>query len=113
MTRFRVTTRIVAITAVLVSGLALATAASAVTAPFISVQPLQPASPPANVGLLSVSIASDMPITSLSVDLVAAGGGTSALTLPMSDFTVPAGNGDGNAHTWTLIHPITETQLNL
>jgi len=113
MTRFRVTTRIVAMTAVLVSGLALATAASAVTAPFISVQPLQPASPPANVGLLSVSIASDMPITSLSVDLVAAGGGTPALTLPMSDFTVPAGNGDGNPHTWTLSHPITETQLNL
>ncbi len=86
-----------------------AVAASSAAPGFINVQPSQSLSPGTNVGLLSVSIASSTPITSLTVSLFASG--TDALDLPMSDFTVPAGNGDGNFETWTLTNPITTSQL--
>jgi hypothetical protein len=70
-------------------------------------------SPTSNVGLLSIILASDMPITSLTVDIVPDGGSTPALSLPMSDFTVPSNDGNGDAGTWTLTSPITTAQLPL
>jgi hypothetical protein len=89
-----------------------ATAASASTA-FISVEQNSAGSPASNVGQLSYNVASDMPITSMTVDIVPAGGGAPVLSLPISDFQVPADDGDGNYGTWTVTTPITTTQLPL
>ncbi len=88
-----------------------AVAASSATPGSITVQPSQSLSPGANVGLLSVSIASTSPITSLTVSLFTPGTSTDVLDLPMSDFAVPADDGDNNFGTWTLTSPITTSQL--
>lgn len=92
---------------------AFASAQSPLTASagYITVQTDSASSPPGNVGLLSFSMVSDMPITSMTVDIVPEGGGTPVLSLPMSDFTVPTDDGDGNFGTWYLTNPITTTQL--
>jgi hypothetical protein len=52
-----------------------------------------------------------MPITSLTVAIVPSGGGTALLSLPMTDFTVPANDGNGSYGVWTLTSPITTIQL--
>ena len=79
----------------------------------IAVQQSQSLSPATNVGLLSVTITSSSPLTSLTVSLFTQDTNTDVLDLPMSDFAVPADDGDGNAGTWTLTSPITTSQLAL
>lgn len=69
-------------------------------------------SPQDNVGLLSVTIASSTPLTSLTVSLYDSSN-TDRLDLPLGDFVVPAGDGSGNWERWTLQNPITTGQLAL
>jgi hypothetical protein len=96
------------------AGVLAMSAAAASAAPatgYIEVETNVPLSPTTNVGLLSVTLASDMPITALTVTIVPDGGGTPVLTLPMSDFSVPAQDGTESYGTWTLTSPITTTEL--
>lgn len=104
--------RLLALISILLGSVAWAGAASA-SSGYIEVQANSASSPADNVGLLSLNLASDMPITGLTVTIVPEGGGTPLLSLPMSDFTVPAQDGTGYSGTWTLTSPITTTQLPL
>lgn len=88
-----------------------ASAASAQTTGFIDVQNSQVVSPQTNVGLVSVVIADSSPLTSMTVSLFQ--NGADKLDLPMSDFTTPSGDGNGQFLTWTLKSPITTGQLPL
>lgn len=108
--RWTVLLRLLALCSMLLGSVAWAGAASA-SAGYIAVQANSASSPTDNVGLLSLNLASDMPITGLTVTIVPEGGGTPLLSLPMSDFTVPAQDGTGYYGTWTLTSPITTTQL--
>lgn len=102
--------RLLALISILLGSVAWASAASA-SSGYIDVQPNSVTNPTDNVGLLSLNIASDMPITSLTVTIVPEGGGTPLLSLPMSDFAVPTQDGTGAYGTWELTSPITTTQL--
>ncbi len=113
MRRLWLTGALIATVAALAGGVGLPTVAASGSTGYISVEQYSAGSPAANVGLLSVSLASDMPITSMTVDITALGGGTTALSLPMSDFTVPSDDGDGVFGTWTVTSPITTTELAL
>ena len=113
MRRLWLSCALIAAVAVLTGGGGLAATAASASTGYISVEPNSAGSPAANVGLLSFSMGSDMPVTSMTVDIVPAGSSTPALSLPMTDFTVPANNGTGYYGTWTLTTPITTTQLPL
>jgi hypothetical protein len=110
MRQFTVTACLVAAVGALMGCCAFAPAASA-TAGYIDVGAGSATSPAGNPGLLSVSIESDMPITSLTVTVVPAAGGSALLSLPMSDFSIPAADGTGAYGTWTLTSPITTSEL--
>jgi hypothetical protein len=66
-------------------------------------------SPTTSVGLLSVTVQSTTPLTSLSVSIMS--GTTDELDLPFSDFSLASGS--TTSGTWTLNSPITTTQLPL
>jgi hypothetical protein len=66
-------------------------------------------SPLTSVGLLSVTVQSTTPLTSLSVSIMS--GTTDELDLPFSDFSLASGS--TTSGTWTLNSPITTTQLPL
>src|SRR5215468_5460375 len=68
-------------------------------------------SPQDNIGLVTVFIASSSPLTTMTLSLFQ--NGQDKLDLPMSDFTVPANDGNGQFGGWTLINPITTGQLPL
>ncbi len=90
---------------------ALVAPAAAASTGYIDVGADSAASRPGNPGLLSVSIESGMPITSLTVTIVPAAGGSALPSLPMSDFSIPAADGTGAYGTWTLTSPITTSEL--
>src|ERR1700728_4451469 len=66
-------------------------------------------SPTTSAGLLSVTVQSTTPLTSLSVSIMS--GTTDELDLPFSDFSLASGS--TTSGTWTLNSPITTTQLPL
>jgi hypothetical protein len=111
MRRFWLAGVLIAAVAVLIGGAGLPAVAASADTGYISVEPNSAGSPSSNPGLLSVTLGSDMPITSLTVDIVPTGGGTPVLSLPMSDFTVPIENGTGYYGDWVVTSPITTTQL--
>jgi hypothetical protein len=113
MRRSLVFVRVVTILSVLAGGGALAATTASAASGYISVLDSSATSPASNPGLLSVTISSDMPLTSMTVDIESASNSTTLLSLPMSDFTVPANDGDGSYGTWTLTTPISTTDLPL
>lgn len=113
MSSLRVFTSSLSIVAIAAGSLALSVSAAAArtTTGFIDVQNSQVVSPQTNVGLVSVVIADSTPLTAMTVSLFQ--NGTDVLDLPMSDFTTPANDGNGQFLTWTLKTPITTSQLPL
>jgi hypothetical protein len=111
MRRLRVTACLAAAAGTLIGCCALVAPAASASTGFIDVESFTVDSATGNPGLLSVQIASDMPLTSLTVSVLAAGSTTPALTLPMSDFATSAQDGTGDYGPWTLSSPITTGQL--
>lgn len=112
MPRFRLPA-LTAIAGALLAVPLLATAPASAATGFINVVGNTVDSPASNPGLLSVTLASDMPITAMTVDIVPMGGGTSLLSIPMTDLTTPAQDGTGSIGTWTVTSPVTTGQLAL
>jgi hypothetical protein len=116
MLRLRLAGAVLATVTALAGGGALAAgpasaSPTSASAGYIDVEANSATSPPDNVGLLSVSLGSDSPITSMTVDIVPESGGSPLLSLPMSDFTVPTQDGTGYYGVWTLTSPITTAAL--
>jgi hypothetical protein len=64
-----------------------------------------------SVGSISLPIIASSPLTSLNVSIY--NGATDELDLTMSDFVQPANDGNNQWGTWTLVTPITTSQLSL
>ncbi|HUB41879.1 MAG TPA: hypothetical protein VMA72_23790 [Streptosporangiaceae bacterium] len=113
MRRFCLSGAFIAAIALFIGTVGLPAVTASADTGYINVEQYSAGSPASNVGLLSFSLVSDMPITSMTVDIIPEAGGAPALSLPLSSFTAPANDGNGSWGVWTVTSAITTMQLPL